>query len=259
MINTNTENPLDFSVLIPAYNEEKNIINALEETAKVLDQFYQFKRPNSEYEIIVIDDGSTDNTYNKVAGIVNTSPFAVNHRIKIEKYFPNRGKGFALKHGINFAGGRFIFFLDADLDLHPSHLVSMFELMCKNNADVVIGSKMHKDSVLNYPGTRKFLSTSYYKIVKCLFRLPVKDTQTGIKLFKTEALKNSIDKVSTDGYAFDLELLLALHRKKYRILESPIHLTTKREFGRIGIKDAFRVFSDTLRIFWRFYLKKAYD
>jgi hypothetical protein len=60
-------------------------------------------------------------------------------------------------------------------------------------------------------------------------------------------------------YAFDLELLLSIYRKGFKIVEAPIHLTTKREFGRIGLSDAFTVFADTIRIFWRFYIKKVYD
>jgi hypothetical protein len=88
--------------------------------------------------------------------------------------------------------------------------------------------------------------------------LPVRDTQTGIKLFKYEVLRDCIPSIVVKRYAFDLELLLAIYRRGFKIIEAPIHLTTKREYGRIGLTDAFRVFSDTVRIFWRFYVKKDY-
>jgi dolichol-phosphate mannosyltransferase len=243
------KNPVDFSILIPAYNEEANIVATIEETAKVLEAF------NPSYEIIVIDDGSRDKTQEKVLSVINSG----NSKVKIQSYFPNKGKGYALKYGTGFANGNHILFLDADLDLHPSQLIEMYKIMQENNADVVIGSKMHKDSMLNYPFLRKILSSSYYLIIKVLFRLKVKDTQTGIKLFKQEVLKKCISQVLVKRYAFDLELLVIINRKGYRIFEAPVYVKENREFRRIGVKDAFKVFFDTLGVFGRYYFKKQYS
>jgi dolichol-phosphate mannosyltransferase len=243
------KNPVDFSILIPAYNEEANIVATIEETARVLEAF------DPSYEIIVIDDGSRDRTLEKVLSVINSG----NNKVKIQSYFPNKGKGYALKYGTGFTNGNNVLFLDADLDLHPSQLIEMYKIMQENNADVVIGSKMHKDSMLNYPFLRKILSSSYYMIIKILFRLKVKDTQTGIKLFKQEVLKKCISQVLVKRYAFDLELLVIINRKGYRILEAPVHVKENREFRRIGIKDAFKVFFDTLGVFGRHYFKKQYN
>ena len=171
-----------FSILIPAYNEEKNIILTITETIEVFEDF------KKDYEIVVIDDGSTDNTCN----LVKNNLTNLNNKIKIESYSPNKGKGYALKYGFNFASGDYILFLDADLDLHPSQLVNLYNLMMEKNVDVAIGSKLNKSSSLNYPAIRKFLSRGYYIFIKVLFNLPLKDTQTGLKLFKYEVLKNSI-------------------------------------------------------------------
>ena len=118
-----------FSILIPAYNEEKNIILTITETIKVFEDF------KKDYEIIVVDDGSTDNTCNLVKK--NLPNF--NNKVKLESYSPNKGKGYALKYGFNFASGEYILFLDADLDLHPSQLVNLYNLMMEKNADAVIG------------------------------------------------------------------------------------------------------------------------
>jgi dolichol-phosphate mannosyltransferase len=244
----NNETFIDFSILIPAFNEAGNIIFTLQETIKVLQNF------NSHYEILVIDDGSTDSTFNLVKSFSEQ-----NQKVKIEGYFPNSGKGSALRYGFSFLKGRYILFLDADLDLHPSQLANLYGIMQKNNADVVIGSKKNKDSVLNYPRIRKLFSSSYYLLIKFLFHLPIKDNQTGIKLFRYEVLKNCLPLVSVNRYAYDLELLLAAHRKGYKILEAPIKLDMKRKSGRIGFGDALNVFKDTVRIFWRFYIKKYYN
>ena len=81
-----------------------------------------------------------------------------NKKVRLEGYFPNNGKGYALQYGTGFSSGRYVLFMDADLDLHPSHLVELYKIMEKNNADIVIGSKMHEKSELNYPLYRRFLS-----------------------------------------------------------------------------------------------------
>jgi glycosyltransferase involved in cell wall biosynthesis len=238
----------EFTVLIPAYNEEKNIINTINETVKVLKVF------SPEYEILVVDDGSTDQTSKKVLDYIGADTM----KVKLQSYSPNKGKGFALKYGFNYVNSRYILFLDADLDLHPSHLISMDVIMKKRSADAVIGSKRHEKSKLVYPKSRAILSNVYYFTVRTLFKLPVRDTQTGIKLFKFEVLEKCMPEIVTKRYAFDLELLLAIYRKGFKIVEAPIQLITKRQYGRIGVFDASRVFADTIRIFWRFYIKKVY-
>lgn len=237
-----------FSILIPAYNEENNIVATVVETAKVLEKF------NPDYEIIVIDDGSTDATYKNICAFLDKN----NEKISVKRYSPNKGKGYALKYGTGFAQGKYVLFLDADLDLHPSLLIDLYNTINKENADASIGSKMHKDSVLEYPFLRKLLSSSYYLIVKALFRLSLKDTQTGIKLFKAEVLKKCLEPVLINRYAFDLELLVSINKRGYKIVEAPVHVSVKRQLGRVGLLDALKVFADTMRVFWRLNFKKHY-
>ena len=237
------------SVLIPAFNEEDNIISTINETLEV------FKKLGLDYELIIVDDGSVDNTYKKV----KESLHAFNGRVKIVRYESNAGKGYAIKYGFNFVTGDYVLFLDADMDLHPSQVESFLKLMRENKADVVIGSKRHKESVVDYPASRRFLSNGYYFIIKILFGLPVKDTQTGLKLFRYEVLKNNISKLVVNRYAFDLELLVILHKQGYKIIECPIYLKpTRKYYNRIGFKDVYRIFADTIAIFCRLYFRKYY-
>ena len=237
------------SILIPAFNEEENIISTIKETVNV------FKNLNKNYEIIIVDDGSIDDTYNKVVKNVNI----YKDKVKIDRYPSNKGKGFAIKHGFDFITGDYILFLDADLDLHPSQIENFLKLIREDKADVVIGSKMNKDSIVSYPPTRKVLSIGYYFLIRLLFNLPVKDTQTGLKLFKYEALKIGLSKVVVKKYAFDLELLAILNKRNYKIIEAPIYLKPTRKYGRIGIRDIFKIFIDTIAIFYRLYIKRYYD
>ena len=236
------------SVIIPAYNEEKIIVNTIDETRRELESL------NYGYEIIVVDDGSIDKTFE----IVKNNFSFEKDKVRIEGYKPNSGKGNAEKYGIGFAEGDYVLFMDADLDLHPRQLGRFLNEMEKTNADAVIGSKKAKNSKVIYSFKRRFLSNGYYYFIKILFGLPVRDTQTGFKLFKKEALKECINYVFVKRYAFDLELLIVLHKKGYKIVECPVEVTQSRLAGRIGQKDVLSVFKDTIKIFNRLYFKKFY-
>jgi len=210
------------SVIMPAFNEAARISNSIVETIRFL------KRTDHEYELIVVDDGSLDNTYNEILKYKTE-----NGSVRGIQLRENSGKGFALRYGSVFATGDLIVFLDADLDLHPSHIETLFMAMQKFEADIVIGSKRHPESRLDYPLHRKILSDGYYILMRIMFGLPVRDTQTGIKLIKQEVLDNVFPRLLTKRFAFDLELLVIAHRLGYKIIEAPITLGFQREFGRI--------------------------
>lgn len=237
------------SVIMPAYNEEKNIYNNINKVINAIGKF------SENFEIIVVNDGSTDNTKYEIIKAVKESK-----NVKIISYKKNGGKGKAIKKGVLAAEGVYIAFLDADLDLPPEQLEDYLKKMNDSNADAVIGSKMHKDSEIDYPAIRKFISFSYYCMLKLLFRLNVKDTQTGIKLFKAEALKPIIQRIKTKGFAYDIEILVALNSRNCRIVEMPVKLVFSREngMGRIRFKDITKAFKDTWCIFFRARLQKYY-
>ena len=131
--------------------------------------------------------------------------------------------------------------------------------MNKNGMDVVIGSKRHPESKLKYPWHRKIISNVYFFLIKIMFGLPLKDTQTGIKLFKYEVLKKIFPKVLIKRYAFDLELLVNAHHLGYKIAEAPITLNYQRFLGRIGLRAIYHTGLDTLAIFYRMYILKYYN
>ena len=238
------------SVLIPAFNEEEGIITTINETIKVLNEL------ENDYEVIVIDDGSIDSTYKIVSE--NLSNF--NGKVKIEKYGKNIGKGHAIKYGFNFVTGDYVLFLDADMDIHPNQINIFLDLMRNNDADIVMGSKRHKNSVVGYPLSRKIYSNIYYFLIKILFGLPVRDTQTGFKLFRYSSLKNSIKKIVIKKYAFDLELLVVSKMQKCKIIECPIILKpTRNYYNRIGFKAIMNIIIDTMAIFYRYRILKYYE
>jgi glycosyltransferase involved in cell wall biosynthesis len=178
----------------------------------------------------------------------------------VKRHFKNLGKGRALKFGARFAKGEYIAFLDADLELHPRQILDFFEIMRKTGADVVVGSKWHPDSAMNYPPARGVISRLYYLGVKLLFNLPIRDTQTGLKLFKAHVLKQIFPLVLVKKYAFDLEILVNVKRLGYRMVEAPVEVLFRRnKLGRIGWTDLYKTFLDTLAIFYRLNILKYYD
>ena len=229
------------SIIIPAYNEGEIIKHSISETA------LEMERWECPYEIIVVDDGSTDCTKSEIETAIIESPQT--HSVCCEV---NCGKGVALRTGFEHCSGDLVAFLDADLELHPRQLKALYQIMQQTGSDVVIGSKRHPDSRLDYPWHRQVISTVYFELVNILFGLPIHDTQTGIKLFRHQVLVDSFPRIRTSGYAFDLELLVAANRFGYRIVEAPVELDFQRQqLGRIGLRTILAMTWDTLRIFYR--------
>ena len=171
----------------------------------------------------------------------------------------NLGKGRALRKALHYISGDYVVFLDADMDLHPIQVQTLFDIMRLDNADIIIGSKLHPNSIVKYPFQRRFISRVYYWLVKILFNLPCHDTQTGLKLFKAEVLQKVFHRILVKKFAFDLEILVNAHHLGYHITEAPIVLNSQRRYGRIGPKAVFTTFWDTLAIFYRMHILKYYD
>ena len=225
------------SIVIPAYNEGERIYENLLEMSKLLSSFV------TDYEMIVVNDGSKDNTEVEIRRASETVK-----NIVPAGYQMNRGKGGAIKEGVKCATGDYIAFLDADMDLSPMHLKDFLAKMEETSATAVIGSKMHKDSKVNYPLPRKIMSLGYFLLLKMLFRLNIKDTQTGVKLFEADALKKVMRQVSTDGFAYDIEILALICASGGTIVEMPIELIFQRTngWGRIRLSDVMEVAQDTM-------------
>ena len=228
------------SIVIPAYNEGERIYENLLEMSKLLSSFV------TDYEMIVVNDGSKDNTEVEIRRASETVK-----NIVPAGYQMNRGKGGAIKEGVKCATGDYIAFLDADMDLSPMHLKDFLAKMEETSATAVIGSKMHKDSKVNYPLPRKIMSLGYFLLLKMLFRLNIKDTQTGVKLFEADALKKVMRQVSTDGFAYAIEILALICASGGTIVEMPIELIFQRTngWGRIRLSDVMEVAQDTMKIY----------
>jgi len=237
------------SILMPAYNEAHSIAENVCETVETMHAL------GIDFEIIVIDDGSMDGTHTAASNALRAWP----DHVRVVRCTRNEGKGNALVCGASYAKGEYVAFLDADMDLHPEQLASFFELMNALRADAVIGSKFHPRSTVDYPPVRRLYSFFYYMLVRTLFGLPVRDTQTGIKLFKRPVLDRVLPRVLVKRFAFDLELLANVHHFGYRIVEAPVKVNFQRVGSRLRLGAVWNVFLDTLAIFYRMRMLRYYD
>jgi len=228
------------SVVIPVYMEEANIFSTIKLVAEA------FKSFNYTYEIIIIIDGSPDLSEQEARRYRSK-------QVKIYSYAKNRGKGYAVKYGVERANGDIITFTDAGGDFNPGQFDRFIKLMEAFDADIVIGSKRHPASRVNYPRLRRAYSWCYYALVKLLFGLRVTDTQTGLKFFKGGVAKSIFPRALVKQYAIDLELLVIAKQLNYRrIFEAPVEMEFNASTrGAANFKAISRMFIDTLAIFYR--------
>ncbi|MCR5214581.1 MAG: glycosyltransferase [Eubacterium sp.] len=228
------------TIVMPCYNEGQRIYRNLIETATQVEKFCH------SFKIVVVNDGSNDETESEIRRAI-----ARDRRIACISYKKNRGKGYAVRRGIMASNSMYTAFLDADLELPPYLLGGFMKKMEEEPIDIVIGSKLHPDSQVEYPFFRKLMSMGYYWFIKILFGLNLRDTQTGIKLFKTEVAKHIMKHVRTGGYSFDIETLAIADKAGYSIEEMPVVVNFSRNKdskSKIKVRSIYDMVRDSLRI-----------
>ena len=225
---------LAISVVVPAYNEEASIIEAMNRISDVL------RMEEIPFEIIVVDDGSTDGT----VAVLNLAKLI---NLRVIENDTNIGKGAALRVGTAYATGKYLAFHDADLDLHPEALVGLFKIIESTNVEGVVGSKVHPESSVQYPILRRIMSRGFRLLVTGLFDLRISDTQTGVKIFEREKISPVVNSVETNGFGFDLELLVRMRQLGMRVLEGPVTLEYQFKSS-VGISTIGIMFKDLFRL-----------
>ncbi len=238
------------SIIIPAYNEEKNIYRTIDKIVNCHDDL------DYDYEVIVVVDGAEDKTEQE----------AKRHRsakVRVFAYSKNHGKGYALKYGTQKASGDIVTFTDAGGDFDPTQFDKFIKVLEAFDADMVIGSKRHPASRVNYPLKRRIFSWGYHKIVDTLFGLKVTDTQTGLKVIKTSVAKKVMPLLLVKRYAFDLEMLMVAKQLGFgRLFEAPVEMNFNAAISGVSWTAIVRMFIDTMAVFYRakvlnYYRKQA--
>lgn len=253
MEKTERNKPDLISIIVPAYKQEKTIEENLLRIKKVLDQL------RHEYEIIVVVDGYVDKTLENAKKVKSS-------KIHVTGYKHNHGKGNAVRFGMAKAKGNVIGFIDSGMDINPNGLSLLLEHFEWYNADVVVGSKLHPVSRVNYPLQRKILSVGYRLLVRLLFGLSIRDTQVGIKFYRRKVLEDVLPRLIVKTYAFDVEILaVAYHLGYTRIFEAPVELDFQSVSSISSVyspsfwKVIFLMLMDTLAVFYRLKILGYYD
>jgi glycosyltransferase involved in cell wall biosynthesis len=234
------------SVVVPVYN----LAGAIADNARTIRERVEGAL-GEQIELIVVSDGSSDSSEERV---LESGEVA-----RVIHYDRNLGKGYAVKAGALVSAGRFVSYVDADLDLDPAALADYLRLAERESLDIVIGSKRHPDSVVNYPRSRRAGSWLYQKLVRVLFRLDVRDTQVGLKLFRREVAEQVLPLLIVKQFAFDLEFLAVARSLGFdRIREQPV--TLRYRFTGSGVRSPAVLLAlvDTAAIFYRLRLVHYY-
>jgi dolichyl-phosphate beta-glucosyltransferase len=227
----------NLTIVIPAFNEEKRIENTLEAIHRY------FERKGMTREIIVVDDGSSDNT----AGIVNALKARI-HDLHCVRYLPNRGKGYAVKIGVEKSRGEYILFTDADNSTPIEEFEKFYPLLSHTN--VVIGSRYLADSdvKIRQPKYRILLGRLGNFLIQVFLFDDIRDTQCGFKAFQHRAAKDLFSRMKVNRFGFDIELLSIAYLLKYSVREVPVSWYNSPASRIRPIKDALRTLSELLYI-----------
>jgi dolichyl-phosphate beta-glucosyltransferase len=228
----------DLTIVIPAFNEAKRIVNTIEAIHRY------FERKGMTREIIVVDDGSDDDT----AGVVNALRARI-HDLHCVRYLPNRGKGYAVKIGVEKSRGEYILFTDAD-NSTPIEEFEKFYPLLSSHTKVVIGSRYMADSdvKIRQPLYRILLGRLGNFLIQVFLFDDIRDTQCGFKAFQHRAAKELFSRMKVSRFGFDIELLSIAHLLKYPVHEVPVTWYNSPESRIRPIKDALRTFSELLYI-----------
>lgn len=236
------------SVIIPAYNEEKNI----EKTVRSV--FEYLKARNFEHEIIVVTDGSKDNTNDIVKSLLPLIP-----TLQLLNYDQNKGKGYAVREGMLRARGDYRLFTDADNATTIDNIEKMVPYF-QQGYDVVIASIAVKGATVasgSEPLWRRVLGKAGNLFIQIMAVPGIHDTQRGFKIITAKAAKNIPPKMTIDRFGFDIEMLALARKFGYKIKEVPVNWKNDPNSS-VGLKAYFQVLAETVRIRWNLWTGK-YD
>ena len=237
------------TVIIPVYNRGDEIVGNVEVIRRRIAEGLR----NDEIEAIVVSDGSIDDTAERLLA-------ARGPGMRVIHYDRNLGKGYAVKAGALAAHGQWVALVDADLDLDPGSIPHYVELARREQLDFAIGSKRHPDSLVHYPRSRRIASWCYQQLNRVLFRLDVRDTQVGLKVFSRGIVDDVVPLLLVKRFAFDLELLAVAAALGYRrVRELPVRLEYQFSGSQLRSRAVVRALVDTAAIFYRLRVLRTYQ
>lgn len=241
--NNNTNKNLFLSIIIPCYNES----GRLPALFKALEELNE--QSNLLFEIILVDDGSSDNTVNIINSNKLIAELKAQHKCIVHAKESNAGKGEALKTGVGLASGKFILTMDADVATHPLEILKWKKRETEfKDTTIYIGSREHAESEIQSGFVRKFAGRVFNLIVRIITSLNIKDTQCGFKLYPTIIGKKIFNELVNTGWAHDIELICRAKQYGYAIKEMPLKWNSV-EGSKISVmRDSIKMLIETIKI-----------
>lgn len=220
---------MKYSVIIPCYNEAKDVVK----NAEIVKDYLNSK--NIDYELLLVNDGSKDNTKEVIESIPGVIALS---------YDVNRGKGGAVKYGIENATGDYILFMDADLSTDISAIEKVMELA--PSYDAILGSRHAKGSIIKkkQPVMRVFIGWCCRILVKMLFHIKLNDTQCGFKAMRIDVARQIASKQLINNFAFDVEYIYMIKLNHLSMYELGITWSDDRGSTVSPIKSSIKFFND---------------
>ena len=226
------------SVVIPAYNEAKYIERAVKETSNFLWKNF------GSFEIIVVDDGSTDETLNILRGLSDKVP-----GLKVLYNGKNMGKGYSARSGVLAASGKYIMFTDTDFSV-PINEIGKFINKIDEGTDIVIGSRAIKGAniIKGQNVIRKNMGRTFNLLIRVLLFDGIRDTQCGFKVFKNSVARRIFNISRINGFSFDAEILYIAKKLGYSVKEIPVKWENRTDSRVSMIRSSTRMFFDIFAI-----------
>ena len=227
------------SVIVPAYNEESRIPSTLERLCEYLKCHFR------EFEIIIVDDGSSDDT----ASVVKALSLKL-EELKLIQYEKNMGKGYAVRKGVLSSVGALVLMCDADLSTPIEELEKLRTLIDEAGFDIAIGSRglRESDIIARQPWYREGMGKIFNMFVRTLVFGGIKDTQCGFKLFRGDVARNLFASSLINGFSFDVEILFLARKTGCRIKEEPVKWLNSPNSRVRLIRDPVKMFFELLKI-----------
>ncbi len=230
------------SIVIPAYNEALRIGITLEKVHQYL------ATRNYECELIIVDDGSRDETPNLLQRFQKIHP-----KVVVLRNEPNRGKGFTVRRGVLEARGEFVLFTDADLSAPIEETNKLLGALESTGADAAVGSRALNRRLIGVrqPWRRELAGRVFNLLVRMFTGLKIRDTQCGLKLFRRATTRRAFELQKVTGFGFDPELLFLIERLGGKIAEVPVRWNDNPATKVNFLRDSTRMFLDVIVLRWR--------
>lgn len=227
------------SIVVPAYNEARRLPATLQ---KIVEWISTSDRDYTE--VIVVDDGSTDGTADMVEGFRRSAPC-----VRLLKNPGNRGKGYAVRHGMLDARSDWVLYTDADLSTPIGDFQKLHQAATAQGAQVAIGSRALDRSLVavRQAAFREYSGRFFNLVMRTVTGLPFHDTQCGFKLYSSDAAKQIFGRQKLDGFSFDVEDLFIAKKLGIKAIEVPVHWSNV-EGTKVSLGGGVRSFMDLLKI-----------